>query len=57
LEIHDALLLSEGMKKEAKTRIKAQEKRDSDKDKTDEAKNTYESLIYEFRSWLTDDEN
>lgn len=45
------------MKKEAKTRIKAQEKRDSDKDKTDEAKNTYESLIYEFRSWLTDDEN
>jgi hypothetical protein len=45
------------MKKEARTRIKAQVKRDSDKDKTDEAKNTYESLIYEFRSWLTEDEN
>jgi hypothetical protein len=57
MAIHDALLLSEDMKKEAKTRIKAQEKRDSDKDKTDEAKNTYESLIYEFRSWLTEDEN
>ena len=33
------------------------EKRDSDKFKTDEAKNTFESLIYEFRGWLQDEEN
>jgi hypothetical protein len=50
LEIHDARLLTEEQKKDAKGRIKALEKRDSDKAKTDEAKNTHESLIYEFRS-------
>lgn len=50
-------LLSKDAKKEAKNRIKALEKRDNDKFKTDEAKNTFESLIYEFRSWLNEDEN
>jgi tRNA U34 5-carboxymethylaminomethyl modifying GTPase MnmE/TrmE len=37
--------------------IEALEKRDSDKFKTDEAKNTFEALIYEFRSWLQEDSN
>lgn len=50
-------LLSKDAKKEARSRIKALEKRDNDKLKTDEAKNTFESLIYEFRSWLNEDEN
>lgn len=50
-------LLSKDAKKEAKTRIKALEKRDNDKLKTDEAKNEFESLIYEFRAWLNEDEN
>lgn len=57
LAIHDARLLTEEQKKDAKGRIKALEKRDSDRAKTDEAKNTYESLIYEFRSWLNESEN
>lgn len=50
-------LLSKEAKKEAKSRIKALEKRDNDKLKTDEAKNEFESLIYEFKDWLNDDEN
>lgn len=37
--------------------MKALEKRDNDKLSTDEAKNEYESLIYEFRGWLNEDEN
>jgi len=37
--------------------MQALEKRDEDKLKNDEAKNEYESLIYEFRSWLNDDDN
>ena len=41
----------------ATKRLKALEKIDSDKFKTDEARNTYESLIYEFRGWLNDDAN
>jgi len=53
--LHGVRLLSKEQKNAAKQRIKALEKRDSDKFKTDEAKNTFESLIYEFRGWLQDD--
>ena len=49
--------MSKEAKKAALARIKALEKRDNDKLKTDEAKNTFEALIYEFRSWLQNDEN
>lgn len=49
--------LSKDAMKEAKTRIKALEKRDNDKFKTDEAKNDYESLIYEFKDFLREDDN
>lgn len=49
--------LDHEQKEAAKKRIKALEKRDNDKLQTDEAKNEYESLIYEFRSWLQEDEN
>ena len=45
------------MIKDAKKRIKALEKRDENKRLTDEAKNTYEELIYEMRGWLNEDEN
>jgi hypoxia up-regulated 1 len=55
--VHGCRLLTKENKKAAKDRIKALEKRDNDKYKTDEAKNTFESLIYEFRSWLNEDEN
>jgi len=37
--------------------MRALEKRDEDKLKNDEAKNSYESLIYEFRGWLNEDGN
>jgi len=50
--LHGVRLLSKESKKAALARIKALEKRDNDKFKTDEAKNTFESLIYEFRTWL-----
>lgn len=41
----------------AKKRMRALEKRDEDKLKNDEAKNSFESLIYEFRGWLNEDGN
>ena len=40
--------MSDAMIKDAKKRIKALEKRDENKRLTDEAKNTYEELIYEI---------
>lgn len=49
--------LSTDAMKAAKDRIKALEKRDNDKYKTDEAKNDYESLIYEFKDFLREDDN
>ena len=55
--LHNVRLLNEDQKKAAKDRIKALEKRDNNKFKTDEAKNTFESLIYEFRGWLNEEEN
>lgn len=56
-EVHNVRVLSKTQVKEAKKRIKALEKRDEDKLKNDEAKNNYESLIYEFRGWLNEDGN
>ena len=56
-ELHDVRVLNKDQLKESNKRIKALEKRDEDKMKTDEAKNDYESLIYEFRGWLNEDEN
>jgi hypoxia up-regulated 1 len=55
--LHGVRLLTKEAKKAALARIKALEKRDNDKFKTDEAKNSFESLIYEFRSWLQNDDN
>jgi len=54
---HGVRLLSEDQIKESKKRLKTLEKRDEDKKLTDEAKNSYESLIYEFRGFLREDEN
>lgn len=56
-ELQNVRLLNKDQKKAAKDRIKVLEKRDNDKFKTDEAKNTFESLIYEFRGWLNEEEN
>merc|ERR1712232_1437171 len=54
---HNVRILSGDQKKEARKRIRALEKRDEDKLKDDEAKNNFESLIYEFRGWLNEGEN
>lgn len=54
---HTLTSLTREQKKEAKSRLKTHEKRDSDKLKTDEAINIYESLIYEFKSWLSEEDN
>lgn len=41
----------------AKNRMKWYKDRDEDKIKTDEAKNEFESLVYQFRSWLREEDN
>lgn len=41
----------------AKERMRAFEKRDEDKMKTDKAKNDFESVIYAMRDWLSEDNN
>lgn len=50
-------LLTKEQKDAARKRIKALEKRDNDKLRTDEAKNDFESLIYAFKDFLQDDAN
>lgn len=37
--------------------MRALEKRDEDKLKNEDAKNTFETIIYAFRGWLNDDDN
>lgn len=37
--------------------MRAFEKRDEERAKTDKAKNDFESVIYMLRGWLTDEEN
>lgn len=49
--------MTEAQLKVAKDRMKWYKKRDEDKIKTDEAKNGFEALVYEFRGWLREDEN
>lgn len=53
---HNARILNSDQIAAAKKRIKALEKRDDEKKLTDEAKNSFESLIYEFRGFLRDDD-
>ena len=50
-------MMSEPQMKIAKNRMKWYKDRDEDKIKTDEAKNNFESLVYQFRSWLREEEN
>ena len=50
-------LLSKETKKASKKKISALAQRDKDKILADEAKNGYESKIYELRDWLRDEEN
>jgi hypoxia up-regulated 1 len=52
-----ARILSEASSKEIKKRLKTLEKRDENKKLTDEAKNSYEELIYEMRGWLNEEDN
>lgn len=42
---------------EAKDRLRAFEKRDEEKAKTDKAKNDFESIIYALRDWVSESEN
>ena len=55
--MHGARLLSTDNIKAAKKRMKDLDKRDEEKKLTDEAKNKFESLIYEFRDFLRDEDN
>ena len=55
--MHRARLLSTDNIKAAKRRMKDLDKRDEEKKLTDEAKNKFESLIYEFRDFLRDEDN
>jgi len=50
-------LLEADKKALANGRIKSLEKRDEDKKKNDAAKNDFESMVLDFRSWLSDDVN
>ncbi len=43
--------------KQSRERLRAYEKRDEDKAKTDKAKNDFESIIYSLRDWINEDEN
>lgn len=56
-KLHSVNLLDDNQVKEAKARIRALEKRDEDKFKNESAKNTFETLIYEFRGFLNEEEN
>ena len=55
--LHGARLLNKDQIKEARKRITNLDKRDENKKLTDEAKNSFESLIYEFRDFLRDESN
>ena len=56
-EYHGITTLSKEQLQKAKDRLRAFERRDEEKMKTDKAKNDFESVIYSMREWLTDDEN
>lgn len=55
--LHNVRRLTSDQLAEARKRMKALEKRDEEKKLTDEAKNSYESLIYEFRGFLREEDN
>ena len=50
------MLTFEQHQKAAK-RLRWYQERDSEKIRTDKAKNDFESVIYAFRDWLRDDDN
>lgn len=56
-DMHGARLLSTDNIKAAKRRMKDLDKRDEEKKLTDEAKNAFETLIYEFRDFLREEDN
>jgi len=49
--------LSDDQMKAAKKRIRAYDRKDELKFRTDEAKNNFESILYSFRDWLQTEEN
>ena len=55
--MHGTRLLSTDNIKAAKRRMKDLDKRDEEKKLTDEAKNAFETLIYEFRDFLREEDN
>ena len=56
-KLNNVRLLNDEQLKAAKGRIKALERRDKNKLELDEAKNYFETQIYELRAWLNDDAN
>ena len=57
VELEKVRLLENEARSQSIDRIKKLEKRDEEKKKNDSAKNDYESLVLDFRSWLSDDGN
>jgi molecular chaperone DnaK (HSP70) len=49
--------LSKEQLQEGKDRLRWFEKRDEDRQKTDKAKNDFETVIYALRDWINEDEN
>jgi hypoxia up-regulated 1 len=49
--------LTQEQMKACRERLRAYEKRDEDKAKTDKAKNDFESVIYALRDWVNEDDN
>ena len=56
-EDYNLRTLNREQKANARARLRAYDRRDEMKVKTDVAKNDYEALLYEFRGWLNDEEN
>lgn len=49
--------MDDHQKFQARKRIKELDNRDAEKFKKDEAKNNFESIMYNFRNWLQEEEN
>lgn len=56
-QVRKATQLNDEQLRKASNRLKWYKKRDEDKVKTDVAKNDFESMIYQMREWLREEEN
>ena len=56
-QLYGVPALSSEQLKACRERLKAYEKKDEDKAKTDKAKNDFESIIYSMRDWVQEEDN